>query len=148
MHTDVGAWRVKACHACHKQCIFELKMATFGGTPKPLIPKRSSSHFSLQYQLKITGKGQENQDFKWSTKWDWLIFSHFITTDAAIWKHMETSKVNFCVDQSYRVHVNRMCWKGCCFYSQQKDQPVPRRLVPPKMPASPVQGETQEQQLK
>ena len=39
-------------------------MATFGGTPKPLIPKRSASHFSLQYQLKITGKGLENQDFK------------------------------------------------------------------------------------
>ena len=62
MHTDVGVWRVKACRACHKQCIFEVKIATFGGTPKPLIPKRSASHFSLQYQLKITGKGQENQE--------------------------------------------------------------------------------------
>ena len=88
MHTDVGVWRVKACRACHKQCIFELKIATFGGTPKPLIPKRSSSHFSLQYQLKITGKGQEKQESDLQIEIDWFFhtLSQLMQQYENIWK--------------------------------------------------------------
>ena len=55
-------------------------------------------------------------------------------------------------------YANVHCTEGCLckgfiilvtsLYSQQKDQPAPRRWVPPKMLAGSVQEGTQEQQLK